>query len=127
MTRSVASLEGFTYRYPGASVDALRIAGLSIEDGLTLIGGNSGCGKSSLLRVFNGLVPHFHGGTVGGRAEVCGHDVITTATRVLATQVGFVFQDPELQSVYPSVDRDVALSSTLAPSFFSSRISRKDA
>ena len=39
---------------------------------------------------------------------MCGHDVITTPTRVLATEVGFVFQDPELQSVYPTVERDVA-------------------
>jgi energy-coupling factor transporter ATP-binding protein EcfA2 len=46
--------------------------------------------------------------SVTGTATVCGHDVITTSTRVLATNVGFVFQDPELQSVYPSVERDVA-------------------
>ena len=76
--------------------------------GITLIAGASGSGKSSLLRAFNGLVPHFHGGTVSGAATVCGHDVLATPTRVLATNVGFVFQDPELQSVYPSVERDVA-------------------
>ena len=34
--------------------------------------------------------------------------MVTTPTRDLATQVGFVFQDPELQAVYPSVERDVA-------------------
>ncbi len=108
MSGSVASLEHFTYRYPGGANDALDIGELHIDDGLTVVAGASGSGKSSLLRVFNGLVPHFHGGTVGGSAEVCGHDVIATATRVLATRVGFVFQDPELQSVYPTVERDVA-------------------
>jgi energy-coupling factor transporter ATP-binding protein EcfA2 len=105
---SGVSLTGLTYRYPGARTDALDIADLHIGDGVTLVTGASGSGKSSLLRVCNGLVPHFHGGTIGGSATVCGHDVLSTATRVLATKVGFVFQDPELQSVYPTVERDVA-------------------
>jgi energy-coupling factor transporter ATP-binding protein EcfA2 len=108
MTAVVASLAGFRYWYPNSRSPALDGIDLEVGDGLTLIGGESGSGKSSLLRVFNGLVPHFHGGAVSGRAQVFGHDVMTTATRVLATWVGFVFQDPELQSVYASVDRDVA-------------------
>ncbi len=105
---AVASLSGFRYWYPNAGTPSIDGVNLEIEPGITLIAGASGSGKSSLLRVFNGLVPHFHGGTVSGTASVCGHDVITTSTRVLATKVGFVFQDPELQSVYPSVERDVA-------------------
>lgn len=105
---TVASLRGFTYRYPNAMGPALDDVDLDVEDGLTVVAGRSGSGKSSLLRVFNGLVPHFHGGTVSGRAEVCGRNVITTPTRALATQVGFVFQDPELQAVYPTVERDAA-------------------
>jgi energy-coupling factor transport system ATP-binding protein len=108
MTAAVAMLAGFRYWYPNAGIPSLDGVDLEIEDGITLIAGASGSGKSSLLRVFNGLVPHFHGGTLEGRATVCGHDVIKTPTRILATKVGFVFQDPELQSVYPSVERDVA-------------------
>jgi energy-coupling factor transport system ATP-binding protein len=106
--RPVAALADFTYRYPSGRADALHIEALRIDEGLTLMTGASGSGKSSLLRVFNGLVPHFHGGVVGGSAVVCGHDIVTTPTRVLATKIGFVFQDPELQSVYPTVERDVA-------------------
>ena len=104
----IAVLSGFRYWYPNARVPSIDGVDLDIGSGITLIAGASGSGKSSLLRVFNGLVPHFHGGTVSGAATVCGHDVLATPTRVLATNVGFVFQDPELQSVYPSVERDVA-------------------
>jgi energy-coupling factor transporter ATP-binding protein EcfA2 len=79
-----------------------------IEEGLTVVAGPSGGGKSTLLRIFNGLVPHFHGGRIGGSAEVMGLDVIATPTRKMARHVGFVFQDPELQTVYNVVDREVA-------------------
>jgi energy-coupling factor transporter ATP-binding protein EcfA2 len=104
----IAAFTGFRYWYPGAAVPSIDGVDLDIERGITLVAGASGSGKSSLLRVCNGLVPHFHGGTVSGSALVCGHDVIATPTRILAAKVGFVFQDPELQSVYPSVERDVA-------------------
>src|SRR5256885_8949701 len=103
-----ATLDRLTYRYPGAEASALREVTLCIDGGLTVVAGPSGGGKSTLLRVFNGLVPHFHGGRVAGFARVGDLDVIATATRRLAREVGFVFQDPELQSVYGVVDREVA-------------------
>jgi energy-coupling factor transport system ATP-binding protein len=81
---------------------------LEIGDGLTVVAGPSGGGKSTLLRVLNGLVPHFHGGRIAGTASVVGLDIIATPTRNLARDVGFVFQDPELQTVYNVVDREVA-------------------
>ena len=124
-TAPIASFSGFSYRYPGAHLNALDIEDLPVQDGLTVITGASGSGKSSLLRVFNGLVPHFHGGTIAGSATVCGHDVTTTPTRVLARNVGFVFQDPELQSVYPTVERDVAFgleNIALAPDVMRERV-----
>ena len=105
---ALATLDALTYAYPGAAGPALRDASLAIDGGLHVVAGPSGGGKSTLLRVFNGLVPHFHGGRISGRATVGGLDVFTTATRRLARDVGFVFQDPELQAVYASVDREVA-------------------
>lgn len=105
---AVAKLSRLTYWYPGAAQPALGDVNLELEDGLTVVAGPSGGGKSTLLRVFNGLVPHFHGGRISGSASVVGHDVIATPTRHLARSVGFVFQDPELQTVYNVVDREVA-------------------
>jgi len=103
-----ATLDALTYRYPGGAADALSNASLTVDGGLNVVAGPSGGGKSTLLRVFNGLVPHFHGGRVSGHARVAGLDVIATPTRRLARDVGFVFQDPELQAVYGTVDREVA-------------------
>jgi energy-coupling factor transport system ATP-binding protein len=105
---AVATLTDLTYWYPGAAGPALSDVCLTVGSGLTVVTGPSGGGKSTLLRVFNGLVPHFHGGRIAGRASVMGLDVIQTPTRKMGRHVGFVFQDPELQTVYNVVDREVA-------------------
>lgn len=105
---ATARLTHLTYWYPGAATPALYDVSLVIGEGVTLVAGPSGGGKSTLLRVLNGLVPHFHGGRIAGSAEVAGLDIIATPTRLLARTVGFVFQDPELQAVYDTVEREVA-------------------
>jgi energy-coupling factor transport system ATP-binding protein len=87
---------------------SLREVELAIETGLTLVAGSSGGGKSTLLRLFDGLVPQFHGGRISGRAVVAGLDPLRTPIPRLATRVGLVFQDVETQSVYGSVEREVA-------------------
>src|SRR4029077_8437062 len=97
-----------TYSYPGAKEPALRDVCLEIAERLTLVAGPSGGGKSTLLRALNGLVPHFHGGRIAGSASVVGLDIIATPTRHLARSGGLVFQDPELQTGYNVVDREVA-------------------
>src|ERR1700688_1650566 len=105
---AIARLSNLSYWYPGADKPALRDVNMLIDAGLTLVTGPSGGGKPPLMRVLIGLVRHFHGGRIAGSAEVEGLDVITTPTRTLARTVGFVFQDPELQTVYDAVDREVA-------------------
>ncbi len=102
------TLRRFSYRYPETEAWALDSVNLDLAAGLHLVAGASGSGKSTLLRVCNGLVPHFHGGTVSGFARVGGHDILTTPTRELARNAGFLFQDSEMQSVYATVERDVA-------------------
>ena len=105
---AIANLERLGYWYPDTARAALRVDRLCLGGGLTIVRGSSGGGKSTLLRLLNGLVPHFHGGRITGRVEVLGNDVLTTPTHRLAQQVGFVFQDPERQFVHGSVLREVA-------------------
>src|SRR5258708_39680809 len=65
---ALADFQHLTYIYPGAEHAALSDIDLTLARGLTLVVGDSASGKSSLLRVLNGLVPHFHGGAGrGGR------------------------------------------------------------
>jgi len=105
---AIARLNRLTYWYPHSATPALDDVTLDIGDRVTLVVGPSGGGKSTLLRTLNGLVPHFHGGRIKGDATVAGLNVVETPTRQLARKVGFVFQDPELQAVYGTVEREVA-------------------
>ncbi|MGD0862114.1 MAG: ATP-binding cassette domain-containing protein [Candidatus Limnocylindrales bacterium] len=105
---AVAWLDGVSYWYPNQGEPALREVDLRVEPGLTLVTGDSGGGKSTLLRLFDGLVPQFHGGRVSGRAEVAGLDPFRTPIPRMAQRAGLVFQDVETQSVYGSVEREIA-------------------
>jgi energy-coupling factor transport system ATP-binding protein len=105
----VARAQGLSF-WPGrASRPALDAVDFEIARGeVVVLQGPSGGGKSTLLRAFAGLVPHFHGGRFAGRVVVGGYDTRATEPAVLATVVGSVFQDPEAHAVRATVCRDVA-------------------
>ena len=62
---SVFELEEVTYRYPEATLAALDRVSLSVGEGeLVVLAGLSASGKSTLLGIAAGVVPHFNGGTL---------------------------------------------------------------
>ena len=73
-----------------------------------MLAGGSATGKSTLLGVASGLVPHFHGGRFDGRAEICGMDLRAHGPAALARDVGTLFQDPETQIVMGTVRAELA-------------------
>jgi energy-coupling factor transport system ATP-binding protein len=106
---TVLDLRGLTYRYPGAAAPALRDVTLEVEEGeLVVLAGESASGKSTLLRVASGLVPHFHGGRIDGEAEICGMDLREHGPAELSRAVGTLFQDPETQVVMGTVRAELA-------------------
>ena len=72
-----------------SSIDLVIPAGQSV-----LVTGDSGCGKTTLLRCLNGLVPHFFDAHVTGSITLDGVPVAQLPSRDLASRVGTVFQDP---------------------------------
>jgi energy-coupling factor transport system ATP-binding protein len=106
---NVLALDEVTYTYPGVGVPALDRVSLSVGEGeLVVLAGLSASGKSTLLGVACGVVPHFHGGTFAGRAEVCGLDLRESGPARLAEYVGTLFQDPETQVLMASVRAELA-------------------
>jgi energy-coupling factor transporter ATP-binding protein EcfA2 len=106
----ILSAHSFTYRYPEAAAPALSDVTLDIEPGsFTVVAGESGGGKSTLLRAACGLVPHFHGGEVSGELSVGGLSVRSHGPGDLAAICGTVFQDPESQVVMSGVRAEISL------------------
>lgn len=104
-------LERVSYWYPETDLPALSEVDLAVDAGeMLLVAGESGGGKSTLLRAMNGLVPHFHGGRFTGRARVDGADTLDGHPRDLADRVGFVGQDPEDHAVVDRVEDDIAFT-----------------
>ena len=93
---------GFAYQAPQAMnqppVTALHDLSLSLPPGsATLITGASGSGKSTALRLLNGLVPHLTGGELSGEVIVAGRNTRETPLHELGQVTGTVFQNPRTQ------------------------------
>lgn len=106
---SMIEIRDLTYTYPGAEVPTLRGVDLEIERGDFLaIVGNNGCGKSTLCKVMNGLIPHFIAGEFTGTVEIDGASTLESEIGELAQKVGYVYQDFENQIVRPTVLDDAS-------------------
>ncbi|HJB33519.1 MAG TPA: ATP-binding cassette domain-containing protein [Candidatus Blautia merdipullorum] len=102
-------IKNLTYSYPGASAPTLKDINLEIEKGDFLaIVGNNGCGKSTLCKVMNGLIPHFITGEFQGDVLVGGISTLESDIGTLAQKVGYVYQDFENQIVRPTVLDDAS-------------------
>lgn len=106
---SIAELNRVGFIYPDSTDAAFIDVDWRIEAGeFIVVAGPSGSGKSTLLRCLNGLVPHFSGGRFAGEATIDGLDTRRFGPRVLSRSVGFVFQEPEAQSVAAIVEDEIA-------------------
>lgn len=106
---SILEIKDLTFTYPGADAPTLKDVELKIEKGdFIAIVGNNGCGKSTLCKVMNGLIPHFITGEFNGTVLADGIDTKTVEIGDLAKTVGYVYQDFENQIVRPTVLDDAS-------------------
>lgn len=104
-------LNQVTYTYPEAQQHALSDVQFQVTSGQwILLQGPTGCGKSTLLKCISGACPSFYGGTIQGGVTIDGKQVHALSQRDRVALVGVVSQDPEAQSVYDTVEHEVAFA-----------------
>jgi energy-coupling factor transporter ATP-binding protein EcfA2 len=102
-------VENLTFRYRDRDTPALRQLSFSAAAGeVLLIAGASGCGKTTLIRAVNGLIPRSYKGEITGRIRVYGEDTAGWKLSRISQQVGTVLQDPERQILGTKVINEVA-------------------
>jgi energy-coupling factor transport system ATP-binding protein len=97
--------------YPTSTQTILEGLTFSIEEGeMVLVIGSTGTGKSSLLRLINGLVPHHTGGILAGDVTVDGISTQLVRPGELAHLIGIVGQNPSSGFVTDTVEEELVFS-----------------
>ena len=82
---------------------------LSVKGGeCVVLTGLSGCGKTTVTRLVNGLAPSYYPGAFSGSVRIDGKDISRLSTWEIGRLVGSVFQDPKSQFFSSELAGEVA-------------------
>lgn len=90
----------------------LKDINLTIPDGqVILLCGQSGCGKTTLTRLVNGLIPNYYEGELTGKVLLDGKNISELPLYETAYYIGSVFQNPRTQFFTVDTTSELAFES----------------
>lgn len=109
MPQPLVTVRSLTFRYRERPEPALRDITFEAQAGeLLLLAGASGCGKTTLIRCLNGLIPRSYKGELSGDILLDGKSIANLPLARISQMVGTVLQDPERQILGTRVRNEVA-------------------
>ena len=105
----VISIKNLSLQYPGQATPALKDINLDIDEGeFVVLSGSSGCGKSSLLRCLNGIIPNLLPAEIIGDIKLQDQSLKDMTPQIISSRLGSVFQDPRSQFFHIDVLDEIA-------------------
>ncbi len=102
-------VDNLSFRYRDRQGAAIHNISFEANPGeILLIAGASGCGKTTLIRCVNGLIPRSYKGEISGKTLVFGEEVKDWKLSQISQKIGTVLQDPERQILGTKVVNEVA-------------------
>ncbi len=91
-------IRDLSFRYNSRGTPAIKNLNLELHPGeVLLLAGSSGCGKTTLMRCINGLIPEAYHGEMTGDILLYGESVRGKTLADISQNVGTLLQDPERQ------------------------------
>ena len=104
-----AELKKVSFCYEGSSEGALYDVDLKIRGGeFVVLIGESGCGKTTITRLINGISPYYYKGKLSGEVLLGDRPVGERKSYELSGIVGSVFQNPRTQFFNTDTDSELA-------------------
>ena len=103
------TIRDVSFTYSGNETDGIHHINLEIQKGeCVLLCGRSGCGKTTVTRLINGLIPSFYMGALTGSVLIDNQPVSELPLYKIAKRVGSVFQNPRTQFFNVDTDSEIA-------------------
>lgn len=92
------TLDDISFKYENDRIVAIKNININFQKGkVYLLCGKSGCGKTTIIRIINSLIPNFYQGNCYGICKIYDENIENIPMYELSKKVGSVFQNPKSQ------------------------------
>lgn len=103
------SLKNVSFKYKEKMEPSIKNINLNIKKGQCIVlCGKSGCGKTTITRILNGLIIDFYPGDLMGSVEIDKKNILELPIYKISEKVGSVFQNPNTQFFNTDSDSEIA-------------------